>query len=288
MIRKILHHALVTSAWVLADFNVSAQTTNLLPVADSYLRNSNPDGNFGGSPTLLVGVSLSGSVVNHALLKFSLAGLPANATITGVSLQLKSTGGTLPEHDFELDRLLVDWGEMDATWNTRLAPATAWGTGGGQSENDYAATPSAVAAIGPAPAVNTFSSGDMAADVQFWLDYPDSNFGWILIAQGEQAGSGEMLGSRDNAGSEPVLTVTYTVPAAPGRPLISGATKAAGGLRFSFNAEAGHTYAVESTDGFAPAHWTTLTNYPASPVATNLVASDPLPSGNRFYRVRTP
>ena len=85
-----------------------------------------------------------------------------------------------------------------------------------------------------------------------------------------------------------MLTVTYTVPAAPVPPVISGVTVAAGKLDFDFSAEANHTYAVEFTDRLSPANWSTLTNYSASPIATNFVASDPFTSSNRFYRVRTP
>ena len=84
------------------------------------------------------------------------------------------------------------------------------------------------------------------------------------------------------------MTVTYSVPAAPASPVISGVTVATGQLSFSFNAEADLTYAVEFTDSLSPTNWTTLTNYSASPVATNFVATDPLTSSNRFYRVRTP
>jgi hypothetical protein len=289
MIRKFLRRVVLASAWAVAVFHASAQTANLLPVADTYLRNSNPDGNFGSGPTLLVGVSKSGSVINHALLKFSLDGIPTNATITGASLQLTSTGGIVPAQDFTLDRLLVDWGEMDATWNTRLAPATGWDTGGGTAGTDYAPTPSAVAPIGPASSVNTFSSDDMAADVQGWLNNPGSNFGWILIAQDEQAASGEMVGSREASGSEPVLTVTYTAPAAaPASPVISGVKFSAGKLSLSFNAEAGRAYAVEFNGSLSPTNWATLTNYSAPPSATNFMATDRLTSSNRFYRVRTP
>ena len=55
----------------------------------------------------------------------------------------------------------------------------------------------------------------MAADVQGWLDAPETNFGWGLIAADESVfSSAKQLDSRENqnASLQPVLTVVFTPP----------------------------------------------------------------------------
>ena len=55
----------------------------------------------------------------------------------------------------------------------------------------------------------------MAADVQGWLDAPETNFGWGLIAADESVfSSAKQLDSRENQNPslQPVLSVEFTPP----------------------------------------------------------------------------
>ncbi len=267
---------------------VRAQTINLQPVADTYLRSSTPTNNAGSSSTILVGVSQSGSVVNHGLFRFSLADIPADAIITEATLRLISIGGLQRAANHDLYRLLVNWNELEATWNTRISPSTTWAVGGGMVATDYVSTPSSTAPVSRAPATNSFSFCGMLTELQLWLANPATNFGWILIATGEKAGSGAQLGSRENPGKEPVLTIKYTLPALPTPLTIFCLAPTGNGIRFSFVAESNRTYAVEFQDSLVATNWSVLTNIPALPAKTVLHITNGVAPSERYFRVRTP
>jgi len=107
-----------------------------------------------------------------------------------------------------------------------------------------------------------------------------------------------------NAGRYMVLTVDQTqpyrstgieidrlsvVPVVPGRPVVFGLGRRAGGLSFRFLAEASRSYTVEVSDSLASMNWAALTNIAPSMermVLINDLALRSGRSGNRFYRVR--
>ena len=57
------------------------------------------------------------------------------------------------------------------------------------------------------------SSGQMATDVQGWLDTPATNFGWVVIGTEGTQQSAKRFDSRENpnAANRPKLRVFYTV-----------------------------------------------------------------------------
>jgi hypothetical protein len=280
-----------------------ALTTNLVPSADTSIRNNTPDSNYGGLTSLLLGRAVTGAVVNRGLIRFDVADrVPAGATITAVSLQVTLTLDPTPAANFGLHRVLREWGEGDkstppnfggapataneATWNSRLHGAAAWGAPGGQSGVDFVADSSATTVLGGVG--GQFSSAEMLADVELWRNNAGTNFGWILIAVGEPASTGKQIGSRENPGNEPVLTIEYTVAPEPTPPLISGTTLDGNEIRFSFIAEQDLTYAVEFRGTLAGGDWSVLTNIPAQPAETLIQISDAVSSPERYYRIRTP
>jgi hypothetical protein len=269
-----------------------ADTTNLPPVADTYLQNTLPDANFGGSPVILVGVSASLTPkANHALFQFSLASIPTNATITGATRSEDSVSGSRPAVNYDLYRLLQNWDEAEATWNLRVAPSTTWTSPGGQAGTDYIATPSTTAPIDVPPATNNFRSATMVADLQLWLSNPGTNFGWIVIAVGEQAGSGKQLGSREDIINSPVLEVQFTVPPPPVETptnTLFDVARAGSSLRFSFNVESNQTYAIESRNSLTTGSWNELTNIPALPTNATLHFTNLIAPGEGYFRARRP
>ena len=46
-----------------------------------------------------------------------------------------------------------------------------------------------------------WSSGQMAADVQSWLDTPSQNYGWTVIGNETQIQTTKRFGTRENTGS---------------------------------------------------------------------------------------
>jgi hypothetical protein len=285
---KLFPRGLVLISFFVGTASVHAVSTNLLAVSDTYLRDElSSDDNFGNSEVVLVGVSLDATKHNHGLFRFSLFGIPANATITGATLHLISTGGMTAPFNHGLHRLLKDWNESEATWNLRLLPSTGWGAGGGKADDDFLSAPSAIAAIDIAPTTNDFSSSGMVADVQLWVSDPDTNFGWMVIAVDGQLGSGKILGSRESLAAQPYLTVDYTLPSAPGAAMIQNVGLIENQFIFSFNGESNHTYAVEFRDSFSSGSWDPLTNIPVLPADTTLYITNAISSGQRYFRIRT-
>lgn len=207
-------------AWSLAD------TVTLSPAADAELREFSPSSNFGNGATVVSGRlgSNAGQERRRVLLKFDLAGrIPANAVITSAVVQVKVTKvPSGPQNStFALRRVLQSWSEANATWNTRLTPSTAWNSPGAAGTGDASATASASVAVAGTGTYAFASTSSLIADVQTWLSNPETNFGWLLISQGEgTAKTARHFGAREDAGNAPRLVVGFNVPPAATAPSI--------------------------------------------------------------------
>jgi hypothetical protein len=280
-------------------------TTNLVPIADTALRSSVPDNNFGAVTPLPIGVAPFGSPANNCLFKFNLQDIPSNAVINSVAFRLFVTNNPTAAADFDVNRLLQDWGEGsgtnqfshngngspaaagEATWNSRFSPSTPWGAGGGQAGTDFVTTPSATAMLTAGP--NDFTSPGLVSDVQLWLQKPGTNFGWIVLATGGASSTGKLVASREDPDKAPTLIVDYSLPsssAAP--PTIFGMSLVGNQVHFSFNAESNRTYAVEFRNSLLDGDWSVLTNIPAQLVDATINITNAISSPQRFYRTRTP
>jgi hypothetical protein len=155
-------------------------------------------------------------------LAFDIAGhIPPGSTITAVSLSINVSRVPVDTaYTFELHKLVTDWGEgtsqaggeegtgapatpNDATWRHRFFDTIFWTTQGG----DFSATVSASQQVGGVGQY-TWSSAQMIADVQSWLDNPSSNFGWLVIGDESTGLSAKRFDTRESA-SPPVLTIQY-------------------------------------------------------------------------------
>ena len=162
------------------------------------------------------------------LVQFDIAGsLPAGATILGVSLNINILN-IAPGSSFNdiqhVHRLSQAWGEGasdaglpggqgtaaqagDAAWFHTFYTGGLWTTPGG----DFAPTPSGVFnfnTFGPL----VFTSPGMLSDVQSWLDFPATNFGWILKDSDENSHSAQAFSTREDPfpNAAPFLVVDYT------------------------------------------------------------------------------
>ena len=162
------------------------------------------------------------SELRRGVLAFDIAGsIPPGSTITGVSLSMTASRvfNDTPR-TAELHKLLADWGggtsdapgeegdgapatTNDATWRHRFFDTIFWAVQGG----DFSATVSASQSVGPVGQY-TWSSAQMVADVQSWLDNPGSNFGWIVLGDESTLGTAKRFDTRESA-SPPVLTIQY-------------------------------------------------------------------------------
>jgi hypothetical protein len=160
--------------------------------------------------------------LRRGALAFDIAGsIPPGSTITAVTLSMNMSKTPFDTARIvELHKLLADWGEgishapgeegdgapatsNDATWRHRFFDTIFWTTEGG----DFSATVSASQSIGPIGQY-TWSSAQMIADVQSWLDNPGNNFGWLALGDESTIATAKRFDTRESA-SPPVLTIQY-------------------------------------------------------------------------------
>ena len=160
--------------------------------------------------------------LRRGVLAFDIAGnVPSGSTITAVSLSVNmSRTPTNTAYAVELHKLLADWGEgtsvapgeegdgapatpNDATWRHRFFDTTFWSTQGG----DFSATVSASQMVGQVGQY-TWSSAQMVADVQAWLDNPAGNFGWLVLGDETAIATAKRFDTRESA-SPPMLTIEF-------------------------------------------------------------------------------
>ena len=209
---------------------VAAATVVLTPTKDNTIFGPT-DKSDGLGDEFFAGRSGHGDVM-RTLLTFDIAGaLPTGALINSATLSLTVTTPQSHASTLNVFTLLADWGQgqssalrggaigatattNDATWNMRFfnVPGTAWATPGG----DFAAAARATQFITASTVTAAFSSADLMADVQTWLDNPSANFGWMLRAQDEvSTGIAIRFASREAAAGRPALMIDYTVAAIP-------------------------------------------------------------------------
>src|SRR6058998_1843099 len=174
-----------------------ADIININPIKDNTLYEYDPaEGDVSNALGFhfFAGETAMGEL-RRGVLAFDIAGsIPPGSTITGVTLSLNcSRVFNDTARTVELHKLLADWGEgtsdapgeegdgapatpNDATWRHRSFDTIFWTTEGG----DFSATASASQSVGTV-GVYTWSSSQMRADVQSWLDDPASNFGWLVL-----------------------------------------------------------------------------------------------------------
>ncbi|HJN91366.1 MAG TPA: DNRLRE domain-containing protein [Dehalococcoidia bacterium] len=199
---------------------LGSTTIALNPSADNTIY-SEAELSNGAGQNLFAGRANTGNE-RRALVKFDLATIPAGSTIESVELSLTVNKTTVGDVPFTLHPLTADWGEGasdaaqnegrgqaaqpgDATWLQRsTGQDLPWATAGSDLANQSAAV-----TIGAEGAVSIESAG-LTADVQRWLEDPDSNFGWILLPDADGR-SAKRFGSREG-NSPPTLNVTFTPP----------------------------------------------------------------------------
>ena len=211
---------------------VQTQTTvNIQASKDNTLVESGSGGVSNGAGTSIfvgrVGTNPPGNPIRRGTVAFEIAGnVPAGATVDSVTLTLNlSRLKTATLRTVSLHKVLADWGEgtsssgggkgvtattNDATWLHRFFSGSTWTSVGG----DYSGGASGSQSVGGFGAYS-WTSAQMASDVQGWLDNSSTNFGWIIIGDEVTSKSIKWFHSREatNAANRPVLSVTYTVAA---------------------------------------------------------------------------
>jgi hypothetical protein len=210
--------------------SASAGTVNINPSKDNTLYEYDPlDGDKSNALGFHFFAGETGmNELRRGVLAFDIAGnIPPGSTITAVSLSLNmSRTPTNTAYSLELHKLLADWGEgtsmasgeegdgapatpNDPTWRHRFFDTIFWNTEGG----DFSPTVTASQMVG-AIGQYTWSSAQMVADVQGWLDNPATNFGWLMLGDESVFLTAKRFDTRESA-SPPVLAITYIPSGTP-------------------------------------------------------------------------
>jgi len=195
---------LTIAAWA-GGSQAVADSAVLNPVADTFISQEYTNSNFGAMGFVNVGTT-ENMTAHRGMVLFDIAGaIPAGSAITSAQLILEAT--RLPSNgynnsDVGLHRMLRGWGEGDnaaglprdaaaadlneANWYYRFAgTSSTWGVPGGQEGVDYLAQSSAVTRVTDIDGYGFGSTPEMIADVQFWLNNPGQNHGWMAISMQE-------------------------------------------------------------------------------------------------------
>lgn len=207
-----------------------AQITAAVPcVADNTLYQDALGNTSNGSGTSIFAGTTATGAVRRAVLRFDVAGaLPAGATIVSATLSLHvlQTLAALPV-PASGHRLLQAWGEGasvapgnggggtlaapgDATWLHTSYSTSFWTTAGGS----FVAAPSFPLEL-PNTGLATATAAGLVADVQFFLDNPAQNFGWIIKTDELVPATAHRMDSREGA-TKPTLVVRYMLPGSNG------------------------------------------------------------------------
>jgi hypothetical protein len=227
--KTLLALILTTALSCTAASSVNAAIISIMPSKDNTLYEFDPkEGDFsnGAGFHFFAGENGMGEL-RRGVLAFDIAGsVPPGSTITAVSLSMNMSMTPAGAKTVELHKLLADWGEgtshapmgegdgapatpNDATWRHRFFDTIFWTTQGG----DFSATVSASQSVGGIGQY-TWSSAQMVADVQSWVNNPASNFGWLVLGDESTAATAKRFDTRESA-SPPVLTIEYTPRAMP-------------------------------------------------------------------------
>ena len=203
--------------------SATANIISITPSKDNTLYEYDPaegDHSNGAGLHLFAGENGMGKL-RRGVLAFDVAGMiPPGSTITAVSLTMNMSMTPAGAETIELHKLLADWGEgtsqgsqgegngapatpNDATWRHRFFDSTFWTTEGG----DFSATVSASQSV-DVTGQYTWSSTQMVADVQAWVDDSSTNFGWLVLGNETTIATTKRFDTKESA-SPPLLTIEY-------------------------------------------------------------------------------
>ncbi len=208
--------------------NALAVTVTLGSVKDATLISDQlPELALGAAYSIYSGrVGTQGnSTLRRGLMQFNFSSIPAGSTVTSVQLKLYMSASQTGTQTVNLQKSLLSWGEgasfafggggapaqtNDATWWNRFYPSQPWPTPGGS----FSTTVSASKSIGGVGWYTWGSTTQLVADVQSWIDQPQSNFGWGVLGNEVTLQSVKRFDAKESGANNPQLIVMYSPPPA--------------------------------------------------------------------------
>ncbi len=163
----------------------STTSYSLNPDYDSYIRETNPDTNFGSESGIFLGPARRG------LLHFDLSAIPSGSRVVTATLWLYFTTND-PADAVNIHPVNTAWTEAGATWNNM---ATAYNS-------------EVLGVIPPQPVPNAWVAINLTALAQSWVNDAAANYGLMLLV--ESITTDSRFASRENptAAQRPYLQIT--------------------------------------------------------------------------------
>jgi hypothetical protein len=179
---------------------------------DNWIDSENPTRNHGTAQT----IRADHDPQRYGLLRFDLGALPAGTVIASADLHVwtaTTDGGFDNGGVIRLYRLTEAWDEGTvadaagtANW-TQRQPSTNWG---GPGATGISRDPQVVAEIPATANDREYVIAIPVALVQGWVDAPQTNFGWVLVAEDAMTDSANLVSSEGaTASKRPRLVVSY-------------------------------------------------------------------------------
>ncbi|MBK8845821.1 MAG: DNRLRE domain-containing protein [Bacteroidetes bacterium] len=217
---------------------------------DAYIEKSQPNTNYGNTPSLLAINYVTGNPLYRTLIKFNLNSIPAGVPIISAKLSLYSdslsTYGTIHK-SFVIRQITQPWNEQTVTWNTQPAFKDL-----GRIEIADGTT-----------SYQDVKNIDVRNSVKQWSLHPADNNGWMLARYNE---AGNPVGAVHFASGDygtpsrrPKLVVKY----ANAKIDTSASTTFCNGDSVKFTTNAG-SYTYQWYKGSTPINGATSSSYTAT------------------------
>jgi len=209
--RGLIHNFVAALLLAFSSTAIWAATATINPSQDNTVAQELPNNSSGACDSVFSGLTDNGAgTARRALMQFDIAAnIPANSTITSVTLSMTVTrGGNHIDSTFTLHPLNAAWAEGVEGCGVR---------GGGQGEiSTGGVTWNTMPGNGPASGSTLInntapvwnSTAAMVSDVQGWLDSPGTNYGWVLIGDEATKTTTRRFDSREGA-NQPKLIVEF-------------------------------------------------------------------------------
>ena len=174
-------------------------TADYPSVADTFLASDVPTMNFNAQTSALA----DGDIQRVVLIRFDLAAVPAQASITSAALHIWTDFD--PGQACTFYPVLESWDEATTTWNVRTT-GTAWATAGAQPPSRSTI---AAGSVVPITAGTEYVVAITPAVVAAWVATPGTNFGLAIVTTDAD---GTRFSTREHPTTtvRPYLRVTHT------------------------------------------------------------------------------